>query len=240
MIVRHGGKPAGSNSKNLIDLPSYEEVATLGDVLGYWTRNQISGSALDESPNNLDFPSSPGGRYLHPKIKSPQLLRGNVAGFSTIASALARIVGDIWIGMWLLSTSTSGDSGIFCYDTGLTDCIWGAGLSGGSLAVWDKSYATSARILYDTGKTQALYLPFSIPFLAQFVRRDRVWEIYKGDKIAGAILGSVPGSPPVSNGKEVLSLGSNANLHMNGPIFVVREAPTQAKITAAAKMFGGA
>lgn len=164
---------------------------------------QETGATFEDAGDNLWDVPRPGStaRLIHPLFPGKTVRRFGGA-FGSAAHAAARIVSPLSLAAIQHFEGNIGEYGIYCYSTGLTDCLWGLGQNAsGMISVRDKRHGTGTLSL----NTPAFFNYYHLPTVVFATRgATGIWKIYAN----GALLyTSGTAADPAVVGDEVIAIG---------------------------------
>lgn len=141
--VRIDGAVQGGGGVVTAQAPNWlEDGAT-----AFWDLQDTGATFEDDGDNLWDVPAPSNNNRVH-ELFAGKISRQINNAYGSAAHADARITGAMSLALVFRSQVLFAESGIFCYSTGLTDCLWGLGLNASFLPqVRDKRHASGAALV---------------------------------------------------------------------------------------------
>lgn len=183
----------------------------LDGAIAFWDLQDTGAVFADSGPNSWDVPMPPNTARTHDLFPS-KIMRGASSTFGTASHVGARIVDEMSVVLIFRSLNLSADVGIFCWSTGLTDCLWGIGCTTGVVpALRDKRHGGGAALVPTGSPSIAVY---NIPIIMFGTRSTAgVWRLYL-DGVS--VYNSPSASAPSIVGDEVIAIGCRNELSFIG------------------------
>lgn len=204
--VRIGGAVQGGGG-GASQIPNWlEEGAT-----AFWDLQDAGATFEDDGDNLWDVPAPSNNLRIHELFPSKVSRQINNA-FGSAAHADARITSAMSLALIFRSQALLAETGIFCYSTGLTDCLWGVGMNASGLPqIRDKRHSSGAALVPSPSR----FVPVYGTAYPIFATRGSggVWKLFwDGAKIHTT--GSA--AAPAVVGDEVIAIGGRNEMSYIG------------------------
>lgn len=177
----------------------------------FWDLQDAGATFEDDGDNLWDVPAPSNNLRIHELFPSKISRQINNA-FGSAAHADARITDALSLALIFRGQALAAETGIFCYSTGLTNCLWGLGVNASLFPqVRDKRHASGAALV----PANNLYVPVYGQPLILFGTRSSagVWKLF----VEGAkVYTSASAAAPAVVGDEVIAIGGRNEISYIG------------------------